>query len=1016
MRVAQREVRPTQGETAPLPAAHRSPLVAARARALLHLQRLAGNLAVSRLLTVQRDDDQALLEREDRAIAALRGRQGASAGTFTYGNPSSPDYRPPKEPPTATLTLGDLALRPTSDTQKRRSFDSQPAAEAYATIAVGPAGAAVASQDGLWFVFGLASASASELKRENVYRCAPAAPVASVMGTDRILFTARSYTPDTGQAALDPRAEDSLAKPSDAAALRDLAGMGPDPAGGPRKPGTAIPAEQAEAFIRSYFQARALETLDQNRKLALDLTKKFTQKDGKVGGAAKELMDKSRELGARYQELEDKEAVVGETALIIDQKHQQGRWNLITAKGRTQKYHQWIDEINGQLQGIDKGKAEVLALSPMLAALVQHEATPRTAGDWATKLGWERSALRRGVRAASPIATGLFDWVEKKMQAAPSWKDSDLSKPATEEGDLKIAEDFRVKVDNVHKALSKAYAKVAGGDVDDLLSMGGLRARVEADVRRMGPENKAVKDKYQEMVLNKELKDAAIEAGGTVLSLAALLLPGGQFISAAIGLGMSMQTMSEHLGQWDTAQASVDPSKALVDQQELSKQLLFDTMALALSAVEVASEVKGGMEALEQGRVPKGPKDADAPGSPGTPGAPGVPGKAGGRTIPDAVADTAHDSHVHVTADGHCLVCFSPCDDARATFGAEIRENPGLGGELSAVEREAAQAGAAVDPAPALEAVKPKAVAVETRLYDAAIAARVKRVAGWLPSLYERYPILARLPLGEDAIGRVVAKWRNFNSLKGQLFEELTAQKVLKMMDTAEGRTALGARPGEKLELIPGHQVREHYMNSKGQWAVSQFSDGLVVVRNPDGTIDRVVTVIEAKSGTFSSEKLAAETEGMKRLSSKGAKDRRAEAIEEFRDRHRGDPETAGLSIEEIDEKYKSDIGDIAKELNQREGQVSRDLERIDQAQIQELRNGEWIDIPKGRAGGKPQVFGVVPDDIDAKALTKDINKTDPHVPFKAENIGKDLDSDAVNTIAGQIRRQAQIPAAPGVR
>jgi hypothetical protein len=651
----------------------------------------------------------------------------------------------------------------------------------------------------------------------------------------------------------------------------------------------------------------------------------------------------------------------------------------------------------------------------MLASLVQHEATPRTAGDWASKLGWERSALRRGIRAAAPLAAGVLDWVEKKMQAAPSWQDSDLAKPATEEGDRKLAEEFRLKVDDVHKALSKAYAKVAGGDVDDLLSMGGLRARVEADFKRMGPENKAVKDRFDELVLSKELKDAAIEAGGTVLSLAALLLPGGQFLSAAIGLGMSMKTMSEHLGQWDTAQASVDPSKALVDQQELSKQLLFDTLAVALSAAEVASEVKGGMEALEQGRVPQGLREGEAPGAPDAPGIPGAPGAPPGRKVPDAVADTAHGSHVHVTADGHCLVCFSPCDDARATFGPEIKETPSLGGELSAVEKEAAQAGAAVDPTPALEAVKPKAVAVEGKLYEAAIQARVKQVAGWLPSLYERYPILGRLPLGEDAIARIVAKWKNFNSLKGQLFEELSALKVRKMFDTAEGRAALGARPGEKLDLIPGHEVREYYMNSEGRWAVAQFSDGLVVTRKPDGTIDRIVSVIEAKSGTFSSEKLAAETQGLKRLSDDAAKLRRSEAIEEFRDRHLGDPKIAGLSTGEIDEQFKTDIDAIAKELNQREGQANRDVERAAHGQIQVRRNGEWENIPAAsRPRGNVPVFGVVPDDVDARALTKEVNRTDPHVPFKAETAGKDLDSEAVNAIAGQIRSRARIPAGSG--
>jgi hypothetical protein len=57
--------------------------------------------------------------------------------------------------------------------------------------------------------------------------------------------------------------------------------------------------------------------------------------------------------------------------------------------------------------------------------------------------------------------------------------------------------------------------------------------------------------------------------------------------------------------------------------------------------------------------------------------------------------------------------------------------------------------------------------------------------------------------------------------------------------------------------------------------------------------------------------------------------------------------------------------------------------------------------------------LGVVPDNVDAKAMTKEINKTNPQVPFKAENIGKDLDSDAVNSIAGQIRSQSMIPASP---
>ncbi|HET6953486.1 MAG TPA: hypothetical protein VFI47_24120 [Acidimicrobiales bacterium] len=945
--------------------------------------------------------DQALIDREDQAIARLRGLQGGSAGSFVYGSPSSPDLQPPNEPPAATLTLGALVLRPTSDTQRRRSFETREAAEARATVAIGPAGAAVAREDGLWFVFGLAAASASELKRDNVHRFTPSGPVVSVIGTDRMVFTNRAYTPDPDRAALDPRAERSVARPADAAALRDLAGMTPGAPGAPRRPGTAIPASQAEPFIRAYFQARALEALEQNRKLALDLTEKFKpQQGGKLGGDAKALMDQARELGGRYQELEDKERQVGETALLIRERHLEGRWNLIAAKGRTQTYHQWIDEINGLLGGIHTGKEEVLALSPLLASLVFHAPGPRTAGDWSAKLGWERSAVRRGIRAVAWPIAAASDWLEKDLQGAPSWKDSELSKASSEAGDRKVAAEFLRKLDAVNQAISRTVGSVVGGDVDDLLSMGGLRSRVEADIGRLGPENQAVKDKFRELVLDKALKDAVVEIGGTVVSVAALCLPGGQFISAAIGMGMAMQTMSGHLGQLDAGQAAVDPAHALVDQQELAKQLLFDTLAVALSAAEVAAEVKGAMDAVEQGGV------RQAAG--GTPDAPLVPPGAGapGRTVPDAVADIP-DGHVHVTADGRCLVCFSPCDDVRTTFGPEIREEPGLGGEVSAVEKRAREAGAATDPAAALKDVLAVAVAAEKRLHDAAVAARITKVTGLLQSLAERFPVLA--VLDRDAIGRIVRKAQRRDQLKGQLFEELAAHKVKAMMQTAEGRAALGAGPGEKLELIPGHLVREYRKVGPGEWRPFQFSDGLVVVRSPDGTIDRVVSIIEAKSGVFSASKLQAETEGLRRLSDAAAKLRRTEAIEEFRDRRAHDPRVAGLTIDEIDERYGDEIGKIAKSLNQKEGQANRDLEAFDQSRIEENRNGTWQRVAPARAKGKPNVLGVVPSDVDAKALTETIGSTDRQVPFTAEN--HDLDSETLRVVAGEIHKLAKIPA-----
>jgi hypothetical protein len=558
-------------------------------------------------------DDKELLEREEKAMQTLDGLKGGSAGTFLYGSPNSPDYQPPEKPPSANLTLGGVVARPTTDTDKRRSFDSEVAAQAFATFSKGPAGAAVLKSDSFWFVAALTAASDSELSQPHVYRFTAGPSVACVIGVDGFVFTSRDYTPDTGRAGQVSRAEKELASPASAEELRKLAGMRPEgPDAGKAAPaaGTKIPAGQEEAFIAAYLRSRALEALEQNRKQADGLAKDFAPgKDGKLGKEASALISKSRALGGIYQQLEADEAKVGEMALTIHEKHLEGRWNNITVKGRTQKYHAWIDEINGQLATIASGKESTLALSPLLASMVRHDATPKTAGGWAEKLGWERSNVRK-LALSHPLIWGVSKLADLASDSAQGekWADSELSKKGSEESDKKVAEQFRTKLDGIQKAISKTYGKVTGGDIGYLLGMGGLRSRVSGDIGRMGAENKAVKDKWKEMCDHHDMVEDLVDIGGTVVQIAALFLPGGQFISAAIGMGMQMRTMEKHMEQWDAAHAAVDPTKALVDQQELAQKLLFDTLNIAIQAVDLATSFNSVLGDLEAGRVPKDAK------------------------------------------------------------------------------------------------------------------------------------------------------------------------------------------------------------------------------------------------------------------------------------------------------------------------------------------------------------------------------------------------------------------------
>jgi hypothetical protein len=279
-----------------------------------------------------------------------------------------------------------------------------------------------------------------------------------------------------------------------------------------------------------------------------------------------------------------------------------------------------------------------------------------------------------------------------------------------------------------------------------------------------------------------------------------------------------------------------------------------------------------------------------------------------------------------------------------------------------------------------------------------------QRVAAWLTTLSDRFPILQELKLDEEAIARILRK-RDFNQLKGQLFEELTASRVRRLLETEAGRRALGVRPGETVEFIPGHRVR-----AVDRLGPRQFSDGLVVARNAKGEITRTVAIVESKAGGFSSDKLAASHESLTRLSRRAAREHRLQAIREFETRHAADPGSAGLTAEEIDSTFKSEVDKIADELRAtEEGQVSRDAERLTElpVEIRDPQTGVWQELPRSTRPKRTKIVGFVPSDIDALEITKAVKRRAPYVNFETQQL--DADSEAVRLLTEEVAARAKL-------
>ena len=386
---------------------------------------------------------------------------------------------------------------------------------------------------------------------------------------------------------------------------------------------------------------------------------------------------------------------------------------------------------------------------------------------------------------------------------------------------------------------------------------------------------------------------------------------------------------------------------------------------------------------------------------------------------------TEGGGHVHVTENGRVFSCHSPCTEMRAKYSELLasEEGKGLIDDLTKLEEDSAKAVAEGKKGADLKPLAERAKALDDALAKAMTKTRAKKIASWLETMHDTYPVLKEHPLDAAAIERIIKK-TNPDHIKGQLLEELMGAKLQKMIASGDkGLEALaGGRPIEKLEYVAGHRVKDA--------AGRQFTDGMLIIR--DGEKVEVVAVIESKAGKSASAGLAGERTSLrpdgtyKSLKELGAErpieeltdaehaliEGRREAIEDLR---KAKPSKyKGMTIEAIDEaaEHQADIAKMMDKLVKTEaGQAVQDIERlvsvgfkIDDAPVKLAKGGR----------GSTKVVGVLPDDVPGKALEKKIGagteaKPGQGINFTTQNVG--IDSESLNALGSEIATRAAAPA-----
>jgi hypothetical protein len=989
--------------------------------------------------------------REKTARDALAARTGQPGVKIWFNNPKSTTFTAED---TETLNLGEVVPRYGAE-PARLAFDQAGPATAYASLQSGK-GAVVVQEGGFYFVLRLAPGK-HDFTSGSVYQVETQGPgvVTSISGNG-YNFPTGSYEPDPSRAELKGRDRSAIdekenrdtstgqATVPSAKDLRALAGINLD-TGKPGQPGdkdqikpdnsVAVTTEQGEAFIRNYMQARALETLDQNESMAYSLEGTFkpdASKEGpnKSSASAQTMIDSARQISVQYREILNKERTLEEEANKLEttkSKETAGYFMEYERNGKKERKNilDWISDVKADQAKITSQKAEIISSSPLVGQMIEQQA-PRS--DLGVDVSHAASAAWGVATAVNPVAW-LADKAYKKVSGPDNPVDrSPLGQPQTPAGDEGIRADFLHRLDAVLKAIHKTRARSAAGDVGFLFGLEGLQARVNSDLSGLKGRNEflsAVFGRMRNEHQARQEKEEYVEGGiQIVVQIGALFFPPLQFVSAALGFALQAKQMNEHLNEWEASQASVDPNKAMADQQKVVEKLTSDTFWMAVQAVDLATSANATLHGSET--------------SGKTAFTPPKPLAAAEREAESAKvlgrAATA-TGEIKVTQGGYIFACHSPCEELRQEFAALFAENGELNNRMLELEGRAGRAATGTDEAAKKAMADVVAVeAAQFRIVLAQAKADMERMEKAMAELLTRSPALQATGLDAAALRRTLAKGSNPNSIKGYLQEELYSHKIAglsqeelaKMAPKNVQETVL---QGKKLEFIEGRRLS---LNGDA------ISDGIIGYYNEQGEFV-IVNIIESKAGRSARKGLASHYESAtpkkvklpdgteKMVNMEDYVEMQNEIASELLDKY--PKELKGMKLEDVKLKYGMEIEyRMGQEFSQsQEGQVRRDLERLieaDNGKPTELTLDNSARIKVRAYPSSTKVTAVYPKDIPTGRLEKNISKQ-INVGLKADQAGdlpfqvsvdktnysqKDLEA-----MAEEIKQAADAAKAPAV-
>jgi hypothetical protein len=593
--------------------------------------------------SVQRDEDEAALRAKEQA-AKDHLRKLGSLGHFHYEVAALAPGKPDMEH-TTVLTIQDVIGR----SGPRDSFTDPGQATAHASIGGMGAGGggAVLKHEGLYYAVKLKTEG---FKRERMYRFQPADALVDAVhvatSEEGLVFKKfLDYEPDPERLKKQGAAA-TVAEPPPAADLRAAGGMtwGSEP--GRHDPGQVARRGDQKAFVRAYFLSRALEVLAENEKQANGLGESFKPADpGKGGGSgtgvsskAQALIDSSRKLLPAYQALLEGEAELDRRRALVERGRHLFRTDVTLRerdkddptkwKDETKKWFEWREIFNQRSAMLQTAKSEILSDAPMLAHLVPPDRIPQPGvpsklaaglvGGILSPLG---PAMGGGILAAAPglgakvdeaydIAAGR-EQLRGKNQATGSL----LAGAGTADKDEAIRKQFKERLDAIKGAIIRSRGEILGGGIDPL-SMSGLRVRVKNDMRNIQGTTNDLGPALDELLAQIGQKELAWDMGMMVLQVGLLFVPGGQFLSAVIGAAAATHDMSEAEKRWDVSQAAVNPTQALIDQQEAAYGRIMAAITMVLSFVDLGVETSAALKELETASKAKATRALTAGGSP----------------------------------------------------------------------------------------------------------------------------------------------------------------------------------------------------------------------------------------------------------------------------------------------------------------------------------------------------------------------------------------------------------------